>query len=82
MEYRGCFYKEIQVTNYRNESATMFKCSDVALLEYTDITFFTKFSEKRMKESIDEYLDNTAYYMNLKKLTYKATKEFLQTKHD
>ena len=48
MEYKGYFYKEIQVKDYKGDQATMFKCSDVSLLEHTDITFFTKFTEKRM----------------------------------
>jgi len=82
MEYKGYFYKEIQVTNYRGISAPMFKCSDVALLEHTDTTSFTKFTEKRMKEAIDYYIDNVAYHINLKKLTHKATKDFLQTKYE
>ena len=82
MEYRGYFYKEIEVKDYNGNSATMFKCSDEALLEHTDTSSFTKFTEKRMKEAIDNYIDNVDYYKELKELTFKATNEFLQTKYD
>ena len=79
MEHKGYFYKEIQVKDYKGNQATMFKCSDVALLEHTDITFFTKFTEKRMKEAIEYYIGNVNYHKKLKALTYKATKYFLQS---
>ena len=78
MEYRGYFYKEIEVKDYNGNRATMFKCSDVDLLEHTETSSFTKFTEERMKEAIDNYIDNVDYYKELKVLTYNATKEFLQ----
>ena len=82
MEYRGYFYKEIQVKDYRGNRATMFKCSDEALLEHVDTSCFTKFTEKRMKEAIDYYIGNVEYHKQLKVLNYEATKYFLQTKYD
>ena len=78
MEYRGYFYKEIEVKDYNGNRATMFKCSDVDLLEHTDTSSFTKFIEERMKQAIDNYIDNVDYYKELKVLTYNATQEFLQ----
>ena len=78
MEYRGYFYKEIEVKDYNGNRAIMFKCSDVDLLEHTDTSSFTKFTEERMKQAIDNYIDNVDYYKELKVLTYNATKEFLQ----
>ena len=82
MEYKGYFYKEIQVKDYMGNRATMFKCSDEALLEHVDTSSFTKFTEKRMKEAIDYYIGNVEYHKQLKVLNYEATKYFLQTKHD
>ena len=78
MEYKGYFYKEIQVKDYKGDRATMYKCSDKALLEHTDTSSFTKFTEKIMKEAIDYYIGNVEYHKNLQKLTYNATKEFLK----
>ena len=79
MEYRGYFYKEIQVKDYKGNQATMFKCSDEALLEHTDVSVFTKFTEKRMKEAINYYIDNVEYHKSLKPLTEKAVKDFYKT---
>jgi len=76
MEHRGYSYKEIQVTNWRNVTSTMYQCNDVDLLKHTDVSVFTKFTEKRMKEAIDYYIDNVEYHKNLKTLTEKAVKDF------
>ena len=56
----------------------MYRCSDEALLEHVEVTSFTKFTEKRMREAIDDYIDNVDHYKKLKVLTYEATKEFLK----
>ena len=80
MEYKGYFYKEIQVKDYKGNQATMYECSDKSLLKHTDTSSFSKFTEKRMKEAIDYYIGNVEYHKNLQKLTYNATKEFLKTK--
>ena len=80
MEYKGYFYKEIQVKDYKGNRATMYECSDKSLLKHTDTSSFSKFTEKRMKEAIDYYIGNVEYHKNLQKLTYNATKEFLKTK--
>ena len=76
MQHRGCSYKEIRVTNWRDVTSTMYQCNDVDLLKHTDISVFTKFTEKRMKEAIDYYIDNVEYHKNLKTLTEKAVKDF------
>ena len=76
MEYKGYFYKEIQVKDYMGNRATMFKCSDEALLEHVDTSCFTKFTEQRMKEAIDYYIGNVEYHKSLKTLTEKAVKDF------
>ena len=76
MEHRGYSYKEIQVTNWRDVTSTMYQCNDVDLLKHTDISVFTKFTEKRMQEAIDYYIDNVEYHKNLKTLTEKAVKDF------
>jgi len=82
MKYKGYFYKQIEVTDYKGDKATMYKCSDEALLEHVETSSFTKFTEKRMKEAIDFYIKNVDYFKELKELRFKATNEFLQTKHD
>jgi hypothetical protein len=76
MEHRGYSYKEIRVTNWRDVTSTMYQCNDVDLLEHTDVSVFTKFTEKRMKEAIDYYIDNVEYHKSLKPLTEKAVKDF------
>ena len=76
MEHRGYSYKEIKVTNWRDVTSTMYQCNDVDLLEHTDVSVFTKFTEKRMKEAIDYYIDNVEYHKSLKPLTEKAVKDF------
>ena len=76
MEHRGYSYKEIQVTNWRDVTSTMYQCNDVDLLEHTDVSVFTKFTEKRMKEAIDYYIDNVEYHKSLKPLTEKTVKDF------
>jgi len=76
MEHRGYSYKEIQVTNWRDVTSTMYQCNDVDLLKHTDVSVFTKFTEKRMQEAIDYYIDNVEYHKNLKTLTKKAVKDF------
>ena len=76
MQHRGCSYKEIRVTNWRDVTSTMYQCNDVDLLEHTDVSVFTKFTEKRMKEAIDYYIDNVEYHKSLKPLTEKAVKDF------
>ena len=53
MEYKGYFYKEIQVKDYKGNRATMYECSDKSLLKHTDTSSFSKFKEKRMKEAIE-----------------------------
>ena len=67
MEYRGYFYKEIEVKDYNGNRATMFKCSDVDLLEHTDTSSFTKFTEESINLQCNEriftkitriYIDN------------------------
>ena len=77
MKYRNYFYKQIEVSDYRDRKAIMYRCSDEALLEHVQVTSFTKFTEKQMREAIDDYIDNVDYYKKLKVLTYEATKEFL-----
>jgi len=79
MEHRGYSYKEIRVTNWRDVTSTMYQCNDVDLLEHTDVSVFTKFTEKRMKEAIDYYIDNVEYHKSLKPLTEKAVKDFYKT---
>ena len=79
MEYRGYFYKEIQVKDYRNNRSTMFECSDETLLEHVDTSSFTKFTEKRMKEAIDYYIGNVEYHKQLRVLNYDAVKDFYKT---
>ena len=54
MKYRGYFYKQIEVKDYRDRKAIMYKCSDEALLEHVETSSFTKFTEKRMREAIDD----------------------------
>jgi hypothetical protein len=76
MEHRGYSYKEIRVTNWRDVTSTMYQCNDVDLLKHTDVSVFTKFTEKRMKEAIDYYIDNVEYHKSLKPLTEKAVKDF------
>ena len=76
MEHRGYSYKEIQVTNWRDVTSTMYQCNDVDLLKHTDVSVFTKFTEKRMQEAIDYYIDNVEYHKNLKTLTEEAVKDF------
>ena len=76
MEHRGYSYKEIQVTNWRDVTSTMYQCNDVDLLKHTDVSVFTKFTEKRMQEAIDYYIYNVEYHKNLKTLTEKAVKDF------
>ncbi len=76
MEHRGYSYKEIRVTNWRDVTSTMYQCNDVDLLEHTDVSVFTKFTEKRMREAIDYYIDNVEYHKSLKPLTEKAVKDF------
>jgi hypothetical protein len=76
MEHRGYSYKEIRVTNWRDVTSTMYQCNDADLLEHTDVSVFTKFTEKRMKEAIDYYIDNVEYHKSLKPLTEKAVKDF------
>jgi len=76
MEHRGYLYKEIRVTNWRDVTSTMYQCNDVDLLEHTDVSVFTKFTEKRMQEAIDYYIDNVEYHKSLKPLTEKAVKDF------
>ena len=76
MEHRGYSYKEIQVTNWQDVTSTMYQCNDVDLLKHTDVSVFTKFTEKRMQEAIDYYIDNVEYHKNLKTLTEKAVKDF------
>jgi len=77
MKYRNYFYKQIEVSDYRDRKAIMYRCSDEALLELVQVTSFTKFTEKQMREAIDDYIDNVDHYKKLKVLTYEATKEFL-----
>ena len=77
MKYRNYFYKQIEVSVYRDRKAIMYRCSDEALLEHVQVTSFTKFTEKQMREAIDDYIDNVDHYKKLKVLTYEATKEFL-----
>jgi hypothetical protein len=77
MKYRNYFYKQIEVSDYRGRKAIMYRCSDEALLEHVQVTSFTKFTEKQMREAIDDYIDNVDHYKKLKALTYEATKEFL-----
>jgi hypothetical protein len=77
MKYRNYFYKQIEVSDYRKRKAIMYRCSDEALLEHVQVTSFTKFTEKQMREAIDDYIDNVDHYKKLKVLTYEATKEFL-----
>ena len=50
----------------------MYQCNDVDLLKHTDVSVFTKFTEKRMQEAIDYYIDNVEYHKSLKPLTEKA----------
>lgn len=76
MEHRGYSYKKIQVTNWRDVTSTMYQCNDVDLLKHTDVSVFTKFTEKRMQEAIDYYIGNVEYHKNLKTLTEKAVKDF------
>lgn len=76
MEHRGYLYKEIRVTNWRDVTSTMYQCNDVDLLKHTDVSVFTKFTEKRMREAIDYYIDNVEYHKSLKPLTEKAVKDF------
>jgi hypothetical protein len=76
MEHRGYSYKEIRVTNWRDVTSTMYQCNDADLLEHTDVSVFTKFTEKRMREAIDYYIDNVEYHKSLKPLTEKAVKDF------
>ena len=80
MKYRNYFYKQIEVSDYRDRKAIMYRCSDEALLEHVQVTSFTKFTEKQMREAIDDYIDNVDHYKKLKVLTYEATKEFLNKK--
>ena len=77
MKYRNYFYKQIEVSDYRDRKAIMYRCSDEALLEHVQVTSFTKFTEKQMREAIDDYIDNVDHYKKLKVLMYEATKEFL-----
>jgi|TARA_B110000902_G_scaffold24063_1_gene26595 hypothetical protein len=77
MKYRNYFYKQIEVSDHRERKAIMYRCSDEALLEHVQVTSFTKFTEKQMREAIDDYIDNVDHYKKLKVLTYEATKEFL-----
>ena len=77
MKYRNYFYKQIEVSDYRDRKAIMYRCIDEALLEHVQVTSFTKFTEKQMREAIDDYIDNVDHYKKLKVLTYEATKEFL-----
>ena len=77
MKYRNYFYKQIEVSDYRDRKAIMYRCSDEALLKHVQVTSFTKFTEKQMREAIDDYIDNVDHYKKLKVLTYEATKEFL-----
>ena len=76
MEYRGYFYKEIQVKDYMGNRATMFKCSDEALLEHVDTSCFTKFTEKRMKEAIDYYIGNVEYHKELQGIKLRSDEVF------
>ena len=76
MDHRGYLYKEIRVTNWRDVTSTMYQCNDVDLLKHTDVSVFTKFTEKRMREAIDYYIDNVEYHKSLKPLTEKAVKDF------
>jgi benzoyl-CoA reductase/2-hydroxyglutaryl-CoA dehydratase subunit BcrC/BadD/HgdB len=80
MKYRGIPYERIQVKDYKGVEAIMYRCSDKKLLEHVEVTSFTKFTEKRMREAIDDYIENVDYYKELKKLNYKAALDFYGSK--
>jgi len=79
-KYRGIPYERMQVKDYKGVEAIMYRCSDNKLLEHVEVTSFTKFTEKRMQEAIDDYIDNVDYYKELKKLNYKAALDFYGNK--